>query len=314
MDKYSTELKINKYENAEGIKGLLLLIKKLLEKIDDQYITIQEEIFFSDFGFEVQFKFPNKNIQKIIKIDRNETIYDIRSKISYFFDIPLINVGLKNTRKNSIISCNEDVNLAFDLIDRNSSLDIVILPNPILKINENPKNLILDNGYIFESLYSILKDPGCEFINNAWELINLMPKNKELENKINDLGNKLFKNPEKEFSDCLDVSSLYHLSYTIQILKNILSQNNMEKWVLTFLKNNGKLFFIDMLFNLNQPFNKKAFGAEQKNKKINSDLENEFDFSAFYLQLILDILYVIDNISESTKDKLSLQIEDESKF
>lgn len=311
MEKYTSDFKYNKKENGEGIKGLLLLIKKLLEKIDDQYITSQEEIFFSDIGYEVQFRLPNKNQQKIMKIDKNETIYDIRCKISYFFDIPIMNVGLKNTKRNNLITGNDDVNLAYDLIDRNSTLDIVLVHNPILKIQENPKNLILDNGFIFESLFYILKNPECEFINDAWELINLMPKNKELENKIADLGKKIFKNPEKELSVCFDVSSLYHLSYSIQILKNLLSQSNMEKWALTFLKNNGKIFFIEVLSNLKQPFNKKANLDEHLDKNLNYDLENDFVFSSFYLQLILDILFLIDKISELINEKTALYLNDE---
>ncbi len=315
MDKYTANFKNNLNENAEGIKGLLLLIKKLLGKIDDQYIISQEEVFISNSGYEVQFRLPNKNQQKIMKIDKNETIYDLRSKISYFFDIPIMNVGLKNARKNILINCNEDVNLAYELIDRNSIIDIVIIQNPILKINENPKNLILENGYLFDSLFYILKNPECEFINDAWDLINLMPRNKELENKISDLGNKIFKKPEIEFSECFDVSSLYHLSYSIQILKNILTQNNIEKWVMTFIKNNGKLFFIEVLSKLKQPFSKNGGQIQQIDNNLNYDLENEFGFSSFYLQLILDILFLIDKISEFTKEKTALyHYEEDSKL
>jgi len=315
MDKYTANFKNNLNENAEGIKGLLLLIKKLLGKIDDQYIISQEEVFISNSGYEVQFRLPNKNQQKIMKIDKNETIYDLRSKISYFFDIPIMNVGLKNARKNILINCNEDVNLAYELIDRNSIIDIIIIQNPILKINENPKNLILENGYLFDSLFYILKNPECEFINDAWDLINLMPRNKELENKISDLGNKIFKKPEIEFSECFDVSSLYHLSYSIQILKNILTQNNIEKWVMTFIKNNGKLFFIEVLSKLKQPFSKNGGQIQQIDNNLNYDLENEFGFSSFYLQLILDILFLIDKISEFTKEKTALyHYEEDSKL
>lgn len=315
MDIYSSNLNNNIQEKGDGIKGLLLLIKKLLEKIDDQYITSQEEIFFSDIGFEIQIRFPSKNQQKIMKIDRNETIYDIRCKISYFFDIPIMNVGLKNMRKNSLISCNDDANLAFDLIDRNTTLDIVILPNPILKINENPKNLILENSYIFQSLFSILKNPDCEFINDAWELINLMPKNKDLESKIINLGNQIFNNPEKEFSDCFDLCSLYHLSYSIQILKTILNQNDIENWLTTFSKNKGKFFFFEMLSNLRQPFYRKANKTEKNDKTLIYDLENDFVFSSFYLQLILDILYVINIISKCDKDPSVIDnVEKESNF
>jgi len=310
MEKYNLEIKNNKNEynlnDGNGVKGLLLLIRKLLEKIDDQYITAQDEFILNDIGYEVQFRLPSRNQQKIFKIDKNETIYDVRAKISYFFDIPIMTLGLKNTRRNIIISCNDDATLAFELIDRNSSLEIVILQNPILKINENPKNLILENKFIFDSLFSLLKNSDCEFINDVWELINIMPKNKELENRIMDLGNKLFKNSEKEFCECLDTTSLYHLSYSIQILKQILNENNIEKWINNFLKNNGKIFLINVLINFKQPLNRKNFNRENiddSDSMLKKDQESGFIFSSIYLQLILDILNIIDRISDSISDK-----------
>lgn len=308
MEKFNNLNNENKVRNNEeennkitGLKGLLLLIKKLLEKIESKYIPSQDEVFFNDIGYEVLFKITNKNLNKVLKLDKNELIYDVRSKISYIFDIPLINVGFKSLRKNYIISCNDDATLAFELIDRNSTLEILILPNPITKINENPKNLILENKLIFDSLFQILKNPEYEFVNDAWELIKLMPSDKDLEMKIYDLGNKLLKDDEieKNFIECFDVDSLYHLSYSIQILKKIINQENILRWIEVFIKNNAIHFFIKIIINLKQNTQRKA-------NEYDLDMDKP-TFSEFYLNTVYEIIDAMERLNDFRNQKQAIQ-------
>lgn len=293
----NTSEDINK--NSNGVKAVLLLIKKILEKIDENYIPNQDEIFFNENGYEVTFRNnSNKSQFKVLKLEKEEYVYDVRSRISYIFDIPMMILGLKNMRKNILITCNNDDEGVINVFERNSTWEIVNINNPILKINENPRNLILENSFIFNSLFSILKYENFEFINDAWELINMMPKNKELESKIFNLGKNILTNPEKSFIECFDVSSIYHLNYSIQILKEFIEKdgkgnnNNLviNSWMENFRKNNAAMFFINILSDL------------KINNKCNDNNQQNITYSTFYLQSILDILWILENLCDKDKN------------
>lgn len=299
MEKLNSN-KNNNNNSFYGVKAVLLLIKKILEKIDENYIPSSDEVFFNDNGYEVTFRInTNKSQFKSIRIEKEEYVYDIRAKISYIFDIPMMILGLK--RKNILLTCNNDDESVLNFFERNSVWDIISVHNPILKINENPRNLILENSFIFNSLYSILKFENFEFINDAWELINIMPKNKELENKIFNLGKNILTNPEKTFLESFDISSIYHLNYSMQILKDFIEKdgkgntnNNMaiNSWMENFRKNNAAIFFINLL-------------SELKYNNINDEIEYEknLSFSTFYLQSIIDILWILENLFNFEKEK-----------
>jgi hypothetical protein len=231
-------------KNESGVKGILLLIKLIIRILDSSGdICGQDGLMTYQNSSEYIFIHSDKNLKRPIKIGSNEKVIEVREKISYFFDIPINFVSILSNKR--IIDLKDDVRTFKDLIDVRSVLKVYERGNPILDFKNNPSALIKENKYIFNTLFDLLQHSQSSYIDDAWELINLLPKSKEIEESIYKTGST--DNLEHiDWNKFLDYNSIFKMSYSLQIIKSFI--NNIT-WVFNFRKNGGVEHLIQLLMN-----------------------------------------------------------------
>lgn len=232
--------------NEISIKGVSILIKFLIKELTDSKIVKEEDLTAYNNTYDVLFVLPSKNEQKNISLGVSETILEVREKISYFFNISIPNIALKY--KNKIFNFNDDDKIFIDFIDNNYSIEVLEIENPLLQIKTNPLNLIMDNDYIFSALFKLLTNTKTSYVEDIWEIINLLPKNQEMVKKIEKLG--MIKQEFINWTEYLDQTSIYQMSYSIDLIKNCVIESLPNKfnikWMEVFKENKG----IEMLISL----------------------------------------------------------------
>ena len=180
--------------NENGIKAILTLIKLLIQTISEGgEIPSTDDVTFDQNGVEYSFYSTVKGYKKDIRVSTEENCFSVRQKIAYYFDINIDKLSLKTV--NQLIDYSYDMKIFRDTIAEYSQIEVIESDNSIMKIKENPRNIILDNSELFIVLFDLLKNSNsCNnnynlaFIHVAWELINLIPKNKEIVEEIKQYG------------------------------------------------------------------------------------------------------------------------------
>jgi len=294
--------KFSSIKNSIGIKGIIFLIKNFISELNsDGDIPSQEELTINNVNaFTVIFVNISRNEKKALNIGSTEFVSQVRDKISFIFDIPLYKLAFKQNRK--IIDMNDDLKFLKELIDPNQVVEVIERKNPYLQFkNINPHSLIVENEYIFEILFKLLEvdethekienNPSSEkfkkqFLQDAWELIYLLPIGKNLENKIFRLGKEKFQHNDDEYLnthkslEVFNSDSVFKLSYLLQIVKKFVECDST--WLINFISNKGIEILIHMLLRLK---------------------ENNFtDDSNIGMKCLKDIFYVLDLCNQNLKE------------
>jgi hypothetical protein len=259
--------------NESGIRGILLLIKFVIKNLDwPGNITSQDDVEFYQNAVEYVFIHQEKNLKRPIKISGSERVIEVREKVSFYFDIPINAVCILTNKR--LIDLRDDFKIFKDLADPRSVMKIVEKNNPILELKNNPSDLIKENKFIFNSLFDLLNNSNSSYIDDAWELINLLPKSREIEESIFRAGNSEVTGTETiDWNKFLDYNSIFKMSYSLQIIKSFFSN---VSWVYNFRKNGGVEHLIQLLMN---------FKAEHFSQNLG--------FQAFY-----DIIDILNNLKE----------------
>ena len=174
--------------NENGIKAILTLIKLLIKTINEGgEIPSMDEVNYVQSGIEYVFYNKEKNSKREIKVTFTETVFSVRQKISFFFDICLDKLCFRIQNKR-FIDFNDDFKLFKDLVSPNLIVEILEKDYPIAQLKENPRTMIIENNEIFRLLFDLLHDSQSSYVDVAWDLINLLPKNTVLLEQIKTIG------------------------------------------------------------------------------------------------------------------------------
>ena len=278
-------------KNGIAIKGIISLVKNLIKEIGNPgEIPQQEDVFFPREGFEYTFINPDKNESRNIRVGKNETVFDVRYRIGFFFDIPINLLKLKY--KLRVIELNDDFKNFVDVCQNNSNIEVRQGTHPILQFKNNPKILLMGDRKFNKILYELLHNSHEGYIQDVWELVNILPKNVELEEEIYQIGKN--QNYNIDLNKFFDEQSIYVMSYSLKMVRSILfkSENENEKnsgetvslpeinkeWILNFSNNNGVSRLIVLFFGF-------------KIEHFNSDLGFE---------CLDDLIYILKRINEVT--------------
>jgi ubiquitin carboxyl-terminal hydrolase 9/24 len=156
-----------------------------------------------------------------------------------------------------------------------------------------------------------------DYIDEAWELINILPKNPQLEEEVKKLGTQI--NEKIDWNKYIDTKSIYKLSYCLQIIKSFLIQtesnspkNNSEKinknWLETFRKNKGIKHLITVIYQYKDAHFSSNLGFSCLNETINllkhvtkvgDEIRNESEV------IISKLFEIINFIFKSSEDKFN---------
>ena len=295
------------YSNASDFKG------KIPEKEDVQSAGAESELYH--FYFEERKKKEYK-----IKVGYKETLFTVRWRIGYYYDINVNDVIFEdlNGKKYNFMY---DFSLFMDLFpskiymnDKNSYKCVIVKSesNQLLNLIVNPKSIIENDENIIINFMELLsiKNDNEDIKEKVWKLFNKLPYdyyiNKKIinlfkENTLND--NK--ENNENDIKELFNTNDIYLVTYTLQCMKIFLNKNSNDekKYIEYFIeKYKGNEILID-IFN---------------NFKINTDNDKKknrfiiFDYLINLLYILNEIYYIEDNkqVDEKLCKKLSSIIYD----
>jgi hypothetical protein len=174
--------------NENGIKAILTFIKLLIRTLNEGgEIPALEEANYVHTGIEYIFNCKEKNSKKELKVAFTETVFSVRQKTAFIFDICLDKVSFRIQNKR-LIDFNDDFKIFKDLVSPNFPVEIVEREYPIGLLKENPRTMIIENNEIFRLLFDLLHDSSSSYVDVSWDLINLLPKNKVLLDQIRSIG------------------------------------------------------------------------------------------------------------------------------
>ena len=208
----------------------------------------------------------------MIYVGFNDSIYLMRWKCGYYYDIPVNNVVLvdKNKKKYSLINDNEKF---FEIFPKsiyspevNSKgyvkVNVIQEKDILLTIPGNPKVLIEENENLFKILIKNLSAENKlenDIKQKIYNIIKKMPKKLYIEQNIKAFGSKE-KISDEIINKCLNYENIYVLSYFLECFDfytKFGENNNLEEKIEDineFLHNfvfeqNGEKIFINLLLN-----------------------------------------------------------------
>lgn len=150
-------LKLNECKeknNEYGMKAILTLIKLLLKTLKEGgEIPSNEEINFIQNGLSYIFIFTQKDQKREMKVAYTDTVFTVRQKLAYFFDICLDNLVIKIGDKT--VDFTYDLTVFKDLSDE-SDVYVYDLQNPILNLPLNPHARIVEDNKFFHVIFELL--------------------------------------------------------------------------------------------------------------------------------------------------------------
>ena len=143
-------------KNDNGIRAILILIKLLIKTINEGgEIPAMDEISYAHNGIEYTFINKEKNSKRDFKVSFNESVFSVRQKIAFFFDICLDRLSFRVNNK-KVIDYTDDFKIFKDLVSQNHLIEIIERDNPISFLKENPRTMIFDNNEVFHLLFDLL--------------------------------------------------------------------------------------------------------------------------------------------------------------
>lgn len=247
--------------NENGIKGVLTFIKFLFRDMGAPgEIPVNDDINFFREGLDYNFFYPEKNESRNIKIGVQELCCEVRTKIAYYFDIPVNMLKLK--RQGKILNISEDFKIFREFFSAGSPIEVVQGIHPILEIKNNPKALILNNLNLVKNLHQLLHNSHSIYIKEVWELINILPKNAEIESEIASLGEKIYE--KIDLKKYFDDESIYVMSYSLKIVKFLIFKKEQKETNI----NGSEKTQLSLASSSDSCFNQEWINIFSKNKGI----------------------------------------------
>ena len=266
-------INLNNENNINGLNGIINLIDTIYTTscnfkgiIPGKEDTHQVENPFELYQFYCGTK---KHKDYKIRVSQKDTIFEMRWKLGYYYDIPVNNVVLmdKKGNKYSFIDDNE---IIYDIFPpkiyciEGKLVQVKVLDNMniLLSIKNNPKVLIEENENIFEILIENLyneKKLEKDIKQKIYNIVKKMPKKFYINKNIKIFGQKE-KIEDNIINKNLNYNNIYILSYFLQCIdyhiKNITEKNgeNYDKEKDEFLENfiviqNGEKLLYDTLLS-----------------------------------------------------------------
>jgi len=313
----------NENKNINGIFYLIQLIESIYSLCNNFSGKIPqiEEIHKIEEQYKLyHFCCLSKNKKEYkLKVGNNDKIFHMRWKLAYFYDIHVNDLVICDVDNNEYNFTKD--NLPFSkvfpyqkyLISETKYILINVLESPgqILKLQNNPKELIENN----ESIIKILIDNlGMENINaisktdinmrkNLWNIMQKLPKEKYIEESILQYGENM-EIPKEEIEKAFNVNEIFILTYHLQCILHLLfkgSQNQNKKSlelnkITEFLDNFINFHHIDKILD--------TFLYEINIKNILTNDNNQF----IYFECIKSLLKLIQIIDEFKNKKSILMI------
>ena len=225
-------IKLNQQNNLNGLNGIINLIDMIYTNSCnfDGVIPCQEDVHQVDDNSFVIFQIHcslRKHKDYKIFVGYEDTIYLMRWKCGYYFDIPVNNVVFvdKDDQKYNFINDNEKF---LDLFppeiystENNPHYSKVIVieeKDILLKIENNPKSLIETNENLLKILIQNLSAENKlenDIKQKIYNIIKKMPKNLYIEQNIKKFGSNE-KISEEIINKNLNYENIYVLSYFLQ--------------------------------------------------------------------------------------------------
>ena len=221
-------IKVNDENNINGLNGIINLIDIIYNHsyefngvIPDKNDTHQVENPFELYQFHCGTK---KHKDYKIRVGKIDTIYEMRWKIGYYYDIPVNNVVLvdKNGKKYSFIDDNENF---FDIFPPNEyshdgslvQINVFEINDILFQIKNNPKNLIEENGNILKILIENLsndKNLENDIKQKIYNIIRKFPNESYIDKNIKTFGMKE-KISDEIIKKNFNYNNIYILSYNL---------------------------------------------------------------------------------------------------
>ena len=339
----------NNNKNIKGIKSLILLIQKIIHKaknINGEIIKNLKEINKESTKLlRNKNNFPEKEYNYIgnkgndnfymldIKVNNGDLFYMLRYELSYLYNIPVNQVGIKAhlniLGKNKKITQKDmdklyknnnyrDFNILYDFINiyeqfntlndfYNSKgkkkypllIEVKMINNIWNDIYKfNPIDIIYKKSQLPITLMNLLKGPEAPY---TFDVLNLVKGNggdndfSAISNEIEKIinSNKNTNTPGKDDLFDFENTSIYYISYIISILNNVIKKNNNNNNFIYKFLNSHVWNNVRNLNIINDDSN--------KNKKLPflSELYEKYNL----INNLVDIYLIIaENVSKNDKN------------
>ena len=331
-----------KNNNTQPINSLIIFIQKLINKIKNEnkeIITDLKQIEregkkYNNKKIAKEFTFTGIKLGNLdyytldIKINEGDPFYILRYKLSYYYKIPVNQIGIevylnkigkiKNITENDIKKLHmerylkqfnflndfEDIYAQLNGLYEFNNLDITIFPLliEVKSIEDIGKNIIKANP--IDIIYEKSKIPiiFIDLLNDeapyAFNVFCLLKKNFNNNNILKEeIKNIILNNQDNNNLFDFENKNIYYLSYIIMNLNDIIINNNNERFIYKLFKsiiwkNNNK--------NINI-LNKELFDLNNEHTFLIGELYEKFNLVN---NLVNIFIYGINNIKENDSDKI----------
>ena len=143
--------------NDNGIQGIVFLMKSIIKLLDGggDIISYNDLVIFQNSCIDYVFVNTEKNEKKNLKIGLNETVLQVKDKLSIIYEIPSDKVYMKYNKK--WLDYNDEHKNFKDVVGSNNNfIEVYEKEHPVLKMKVNPKTLLMENRQLFNILYELL--------------------------------------------------------------------------------------------------------------------------------------------------------------
>ena len=266
---------LDKEHSINKLNGIINLIDLIYSNSCDfeGIIPCKDDVHQVDENHELfQIHCENRTHKDyMIYVGFEDTIYLMRWKCGYYFDIPVNNVVLvdKDNKKYSLINDNEKFFKIFPShiyspeVNPKGYVKVNVIEekNILLNIADNPKNMIEKNENLLEILIKNLSSDikiENDVKQKIYNIITKMPKKLYIIQKIKPFGSKE-KVPDEIIKESLNYENIYILSYFLQCFDYYVKKgenddlkeksNEIDEFINNFVHiQNGEKLFIELLF------------------------------------------------------------------
>lgn len=247
--------------NGYAIKGIVYYLKTLLYEIEKLEIDVEipnsDTVNFASDGIDYTFTNSDKSEKRNSRVSINDFVYEVRYRMAYFYDIPFSKLTLKCGKK--LLDLSDDFKVFREIVPTNYIIECREGVHPIFTMKANPKSLIFSDKDLFKMLYRLLLNTDAIYIEDCWELINLLPSDKDLELEVLNC---------KNIQKLLNMDYLYMTSYNLKLMRNFMSDashgnkvideksSHIRSWMEQMLKLKGVDHLVNLICNQPRDFSK----------------------------------------------------------
>ena len=300
--------------NTIGLSGLVNLIEKIYSNITYRgKVPEREDTETASGESEVyKFRYVERNKEYKIKVGNTQSVLDVRWRVGYYYDLNVNEVVfLDEEGKHKLSLLNDLENFRMNYSPKNTIL-VYSEKDILIKLKNNPKDLIENNEEIKKILLSLLHDYKNNYIDNAWKLINKIPSNLLVDDNIKKIGMSLLQNEQIiDISNLFDKQSLYVITFTLNNILNYInndlkSDERQKEYLSNFVSlYNGKKILREIL----DSFTTESFMKKNKTTNIIG-----FECLISLLKLLEKIYLVLPSTDNKDEDDTSFLIAQATKL